>query len=65
MNPRSLSAKIRAIVAGYKAGGGIMPVIHVKGDEIIVHERGETEALTEEAGKLQSQMEDAFGGAKR
>lgn len=65
MNPRSLSARIRAIVAGYKAGGGILPVIHVKGDDIIIHERGEPEALTEESEKLQSQMEDAFGGAKR
>lgn len=64
MNPRTLTAKIKAIVAGYKAGGGVLPVIYVRGDEIIIHERGEPEALTEESRALQSRMEEAFGGKR-
>lgn len=64
MNPRTLTSRIKAIVAGYKAGGGVVPVITVRGDEIIIHERGEAEALTDESRKLQSQFEDAFGGKR-
>ena len=64
MNPRSLSARIKAIVAGYKAGGGSVPVIRVVGDEIIIHERGEPEALTDESRSLQSRFEEAFGGKR-
>lgn len=64
MSPRSIAIRIREIYADFARSGLPMPEIEIVGDRIIVRAQDASKELTDEARKLQSSMEDAFGGRR-
>lgn len=65
MNPRSLSAQLRAIIATYQKAGVGVPKIRLVGDEIIIEGGDLNDALTDEGRKLQTSMDEAFAGGRK